>query len=224
MGWPWESKSSNSQVSSQPSSGGSSGGFDAGSQWGAIVGNYLGQREANKANKQIAADNRNWQQAMSNSAHTREVIDLRMAGLNPILSATGGSGASTPAGNVAQMENEVSGAISSALDATRMKSEIKAVNSQADLNVIAGEAAKASALKDINSAKNSALVNTMLEADLPSKLKHSEYNKNLAPLDAVIERVHKAGQAMPKINLNLGPKSSDKTSPKQRDSIMNQLR
>lgn len=59
----------------------------------------------NAANAKEAQANRDFQERMSNTAHTREVADLRNAGLNPILSATGGSGASSPGGSVIPMQN-----------------------------------------------------------------------------------------------------------------------
>lgn len=45
-----------------------------------------------------AAKNRDWQAMMSNTAHQREVNDLVAAGLNPVLSATGGNGAAVTSG------------------------------------------------------------------------------------------------------------------------------
>lgn len=49
-----------------------------------------------------AQRNRDFQSLMSNTAHQRETMDLRSAGLNRILSVSkGGPGASTPAGSMA---------------------------------------------------------------------------------------------------------------------------
>lgn len=80
---------------------------------------------ANNFSASEAAKNRDWQAYMSNTAHQREVADLKAAGLNPVLSATGGNGAavtsgatasaSLPSGSRADVDNSANAAIASIL-------------------------------------------------------------------------------------------------------------
>ncbi len=74
--------------------------------WGAIIGSAVsayGAYRTGKASQRFARE-------MSNTAHQREVADLRAAGLNPILSATGGAGASTPTPSIPTIGREASAA------------------------------------------------------------------------------------------------------------------
>ncbi len=94
---------------------------------GAIGGSVVSGLFQDKA----ARDNRAFQQKNSDTAHQREVADLRRAGLNPILSA-GGRGASTPTGAVSQvpdMGHAVSGVSARAIQRSAMKANV--MNTQA---------------------------------------------------------------------------------------------
>lgn len=80
-------------------------------------------------NSAEAARNRRFQERMSSTAHQREVGDLQRAGLNPMLSRMG-SGASSPSGDRAQIEDLGRG-VASALQVQQVKAQIDLTKAQA---------------------------------------------------------------------------------------------
>ena len=88
---------------------------------GGILG-FAGQKDANEANIALARENRKWQEKMSNTAYQRARADMAAANLNPILAL--GKPATTPGGNVAQVQNALGAGVNSAVAAAAVKNQI----------------------------------------------------------------------------------------------------
>lgn len=96
---------------------------------------YFGQQSANETNLNVANAQMAFQKQMSNTAHQREVKDLNAAGLNPMISAMRGQGASTPAGATTRVESATKDAVNSGATAatvTAMLDKIKAETNQSN--------------------------------------------------------------------------------------------
>lgn len=93
------------------------------SSWGSILGglqtgaslygseqSLKAAKETNATNVMLARENRSWLESMSNSEVQRKMKDLESAGLNPLIAAGAGAGASTPNVSAPQIENPGAGA------------------------------------------------------------------------------------------------------------------
>lgn len=160
---------------------------------GAIV-TGVGQHNTNIKNVKLAEQNRDFQLNASNTAHQREVADLRAAGLNPILSA-GGSGASTPSGAQAQTENQFEALGSAVADAP--SKFLGAQNAKMDLGIKQGQLGVQTAqINNLNaqsiaskaaSAKD-AMATQVMKKDLPvSEMRNKAFDVVRPYLDKVSE-------------------------------------
>jgi hypothetical protein len=160
------------------------------------AGSYFGQKEANTSNRQINEGNKSWQEYMSNTAHQREVNDLREAGLNPILSATKGAGANTPTPGMARMESALGAGVNSARDAFNLAQTTRQTDSNVGLQTAQGTAQIAQAQLANSTAKNTDVKTIKENISMPAHKKESElraitadYDKKNAFNDAVLKRV-----------------------------------
>nr|WAE43323.1 MAG: DNA pilot protein [Microviridae sp.] len=124
---------------------------------GSMVSSAIGAQSAHKQEM--------WQGNMSNTAHQREVQDLEKAGLNPMLSGMGGSGASTPQGTMFTPGNPAQGITQAALQSSMNQKQKEGIQADIDTKKTQQTLNSASAAKEISVANLNNMLKEKAEQD-----------------------------------------------------------
>lgn len=170
-----------------------------GASVGGSVSSAYSARETNRQQQDLSLQQMEFQKMMSDTAHQREVKDLRAAGLNPILSSRYG-GSSTPSGSMAVLQNPDKDVTANITNTARMSLEtemnkelIKTERTKQQVNTALAAKEGSEALNSLEKAKQSRMVTEVME-------KGQGVKKFLRPAKEVIDVINPFSYILKNVN------------------------